>query len=108
MYGTLEFRAFDAADSWETQEEHIAFYQRYAEMCIRKYKAAYGDVSGKVEGFPTNKLIPKIYTSYRNNKDKCIKDFKKLIVDELELPWERYEWYIERNLNSAFEFGARR
>lgn len=106
MYRTLEFRAFDAADSWETQEEHIAFYQRYSAWAINQYRQEHGTPK-KVIQYPSDAKINSVYNSFYESKDKCIKDFKDLIVNKLELPWDRYEWYIERNLDSAFEFGAR-
>lgn len=98
-YHTLEFRAFDAADSWETQEEHIAFYQRYTQAVLKNKLNPLGNMD-LGEAF-------QLYCLYKSDIDLCIQEFKRLIVDDLELPWNRYEWYIERNLIPAFKFGKR-
>ncbi len=103
-FGTLEFRAFDAADSWEMQEEHIAFYQRYVHKILsnsdRHFPVPYNSKKGIQH-------LKSMLDGYRDDKDRCIRDFKHLIVDTLELPWDRYSGYVDQNLHSAFEFGLR-
>lgn len=84
--GTLEWRMFDAAADWEMQEEHIAFIQALVSW---------------VDRTPTEKMtLSEIKDIVNKTKklDFCIKEFKNFIVNELKLPWHRYEWYVERNL----------
>jgi hypothetical protein len=108
FHGTMEWRAFDAAATWKEQEEHLAFLQRYT-----------WSVLSNADNFPAapwgpglpraarNKVLQGYIDAYRKNKDACVREFKDLIVNTLELPWSRYKWYLERNLDAAFEWGKR-
>jgi hypothetical protein len=97
----LEFRAFDSAADWRMQEEHLAFIQAYYAHCIDNPRPW-----PKKTPFVGNYYAEKEWQRYRLNKTLCISEFKQLI-DTLGLPWDRYSWYIERNLDPAFEWGDR-
>lgn len=108
FHSTMEWRAFDAAATWREQEEHIAFLQRYCYKVLSRADSypsiPFGPGLGRTQ---RNKTLKSFIDAYRNDKDACVRDFKELIVNTLELPWNRYEWYLERNLDPAFEWGKR-
>lgn len=101
-HNTMEWRAFDSAPTWREQEEHIAFLQRYCFKILEgadSYPAApFGQNLSKLQ---RDKTLKSFIDAYRNDKDACVRDFKDLIVNTLELPWNRYEWYLERNLDTC-------
>lgn len=102
---TVEMRFFDSAEDWKQQAEHVAFAQRYVEQLLKNAKrftpAPYAQRKATFEN------LKEMKNQYRDNIDLCIKDFKDLITLTLELPWNRYEKYIEKNLVPAFEYGDR-
>lgn len=107
---TVEWRAFDAAASWEEQEAAIAFYQRFMDW-TDKLSAKENDGSFRTEYLKAKKaditLAPgSLRATFRKNMPLCVKNFKHLI-DQLELPWDDYEWLIDVNLKPAFAWGKR-
>jgi hypothetical protein len=105
--GTIEWRLFDAAATWEIQAEHIAFVQRYMATLLKARKYTPAPFLKDRPQKEWKAALTTFHKQYRDNIDLCIKEFKALVVDTLELPWKRYEWYIERNLAPAFEWGKR-
>lgn len=86
-YDTIEWRAFDSAADWEIQQSHIAFIQRYVAL-IKKLKTRIHPIQHEDEEF---------LNRYRN-VDRCVREFKEFITRTLELPWNEYSWYVDRNL----------
>lgn len=85
-YGSVEFRLFDVAQTWEMQEEHMAFAQsfiRYAQKTVLPEK------------LPTRENIE------NTTVEKHTKNFEKLIK-KLGLPWKRYDFYVH-NIVTRFE-----
>jgi hypothetical protein len=108
LYGTLEWRAFDAAADWDEQEAHIAFIQRYVDVILTKtQKFACMPWGNGIKKAAHQKVMKATIDAYRNDKDRCAREFKEFIVNTLELPWKRYEWLLARNLDPAFEWGKR-
>jgi hypothetical protein len=107
-FGTLEWRAFDAAADWEIQEEHVAFLQHYIAVILEKQKQypAVPFIKG-MRRAAQRRTFSAMREQYRSNFDLCVQDYKALIVNTLGLPWNRYEWYIDRNLKPAFEWGKK-
>lgn len=108
---TVEWRAFDSAASWEEQEAAVSFYQRFMDWTDNLPKKE-NDGRFRTEYLKAKKagitLAPGAFRAvFRNDMALCIKSFKELIVDQLELPWDNYEWLIDVNLKPAFAWGAR-
>jgi hypothetical protein len=89
-YSTVEFRCFDIAQTWEMQEEHMAFAQAFTEYAIK-------------QGRPTSFLSREDVLTLSVND--CKKGFEKLIVT-LGLPWHRYAAYARENIETRFELGT--
>jgi hypothetical protein len=85
-YSTMEFRMMDVAQTWEMQEEHVAFAQAFVEYALTH---------------------PQIILLYKDEMDKrtiqqhC-DNFQKLIK-KLNLPWSRYKWY-QGNIRTRLKF----
>jgi hypothetical protein len=79
-YSTVEFRMFDIAQTWEMQEEHVAFAQRFVDHALNH---------------PADKktLLSKNEVEARDVQDHS-ENFEKLIR-MLKLPWRRYRDYVE-------------
>jgi hypothetical protein len=98
----LEWRAFDAAETWRMQEEHIAFLQAY-----------YSWINKNPRAWPTgldcmdDDYAAAVRHIYAHDMELCIREFKDLIINKLKLPWNRYSWYLNFNLKPAFEWGDR-
>lgn len=105
-YGTLEWRAFDSAGTWEEQEANIAFLQRYCHV-MTKQKFGAMPWPNRSSRKDRDQVLREIINTYRTDKDRCAREFKELIVSTLELPWDSYEWLLDRNLDAAFEWGRR-
>lgn len=104
--GTLEWRAFDAPHDWSMQEGQMAFLQRYVSKVLSSpYPAA--PFAKNMSRAEREKVFREFRNVYAKDIDRCIRDFKDLIVRGLELPWKRYEFYIDMNLAPAFEWGQR-
>lgn len=92
-YGTVEFRCFDIAQTLDMQEEHMAFAQAFVEWSLKQPL------------LPFEKLMTREDVEALTCED-CIARFKALI-EELGLPWDRYEWYAENNIRRRFEWGTK-
>lgn len=105
-YGTLEWRAFDAAHDWSMQEGQMAFIQRYAAKVL---SGAYppAPFTKNLSRAEREKVLREFRGYYAKDIDRCIRDFKDLIVRGLELPWKRYKFYVDMNLVPCFEWGQR-
>lgn len=79
-YETVEFRMFDIAQTWEMQEEHMAFAQSFVEHAIKNPVAR-------------RDLISSNEVNSRKVKDHN-RNFENLIR-MLKLPWRRYSRYVE-------------
>ena len=77
-YGTVEFRLFDVAQTWEMQEEHMAFAQAFVRHALKT---------------PQKTLLFKEDVQARTVKEH-VNNFRQL-VKTLELPWERYKEYTD-------------
>jgi hypothetical protein len=85
-YQTVEFRMLDIAQTWEMQEEHMAFAQAFVRYAIaHKQKKIL--------------FLDEIET---RTVDDHIANFKTLI-QLLNLPWNRYKWYTT-NIKTRFKF----
>ena len=85
-YETVEFRMLDIAQTWEMQEEHMAFAQAFVKYALsHKQKKIL--------------FLDEIET---RTVDDHIANFEKLIK-LLKLPWNRYKWYT-MNIKTRFRF----
>lgn len=84
---TIEWRAFDSAADWEIQQSHIAFIQRYVAL-IKKLKTRIHPIQHNDDEF---------LNRYKK-VDICVREFKEFITRTLELSWNEYSWYVDRNL----------
>jgi hypothetical protein len=90
-HDTVEFRMFDVAQTWEMQEEHMAFAQAFVEYALKHPLKN------------TKKLLYQNQVKARSVQDHC-NNFMALI-EQLNLPTKRYKWYIG-NIKTRFEFGT--
>lgn len=78
FHTTVEFRMFDVAQTWEMQEEHMAFAQAFVEYAMTH---------------PQKTLLYRDDINRRTFKEHAA-NFEKLIR-MLKLPWNRYEGYLD-------------
>lgn len=98
-YRTLEWRAFDSAATWDEQAAMLAFYHRYAKLCADAPEFAFTDLSIKEDA-------PLTVINRYKKFSVAHKAFKQLL-NQLELPYEAYSVFVERNLESALtEFSS--
>ena len=91
-YSTVEFRAFDLAQTWGMQEEHMAFAQAFTRYALSEKS------QGENPLIMTREQVGKLTLS------QCLTGFEKLI-HKLELPWSRYKWY-QGNIRTRREQGT--
>lgn len=96
-YETVEWRAFDSAADWSIQRQQIAIYQRYVALFLKSQYRCYG--------FSKDWLQRDVIDYLASWKDlnKCIRAFRDFIMNDLELPWPEYKWFVERNLEPKFK-----
>jgi hypothetical protein len=82
---------FDVAQTWEMQEEHMAFAQAFVEYALKHPLKN------------TKKLLYKNQIEARSVQDHC-NNFMALI-EQLNLPTKRYKWYTG-NIKTRFKFGT--
>lgn len=89
---TTEWRLFDIAQTWAMQEEHMAFAQRFTE-----YAAIHDTIRKVMTTEDVSALSP----------EDMVAGFRRLI-ETLELPWRRYQWYAKHNIRTRMELGIHR
>lgn len=97
----VEWRAFEAAENWREQEAQLAFLQRYFQWIV-KGKGHKLNLAAETHASTDKDKAPNVYhEKFVNNFDACVMDFRDLIED-LELPWSRYSYLIEKHLVPSF------
>lgn len=92
-HDTVEFRFFGAPLDWEEQKDHIDFVFKYIAYCKRRWK----------KKIPIGPNV-KIRRMKRMSSRTAIKHFRELL-DQIGLPYSRYEKYVKRNLLPRWEDG---
>lgn len=90
QYNTVEFRCMDIAQTWEMQQEQMAFAQMFVKYAVE------------------NPVAPILHRDDIETRsvEEHIGNFLKL-VDKLGLPMARYKERYPQNIRYRFEFGTK-